>query len=146
MAGCSGVSPGADECCSGLQMRADGRPGACMRVCLREGFPCPCQLHAACCTQQHHASLCLCQNPCAACNLPQQLQLCTPPALSHAATTLHLFHADKHLELIARLMGWFNAVVATYRRAKAWALSQGALALAILVLVVAVLLRLLGWV
>lgn len=71
---------------------------------------------------------------------------CTPPALPHATMTPYLLPADKHLELIARLMGWFNAVVATYRRAKAWALSQGALALAILVLVVAVLLRLVGWI
>ena len=54
--------------------------------------------------------------------------------------------ADKHLELIARLMGWVNGALDTYRRAKAWALSQGALMLALLVLVVALLLRWLGWI
>lgn len=54
--------------------------------------------------------------------------------------------ADKQLEVVARLVGWFNAAVAAYQRARAWVLSQGALALAILVLVVAVLLRLLGWI
>ncbi|KAL4458511.1 hypothetical protein ABPG75_013376 [Micractinium tetrahymenae] len=54
--------------------------------------------------------------------------------------------SDKHLELIARLLRWFNAVVAAYQRAKAWVMSQGALTLAALVLVVAVLLRLLGWI
>jgi len=37
-------------------------------------------------------------------------------------------------------------VWATYQRAKAWVLSQGALMLAVLVLVVAVLLRWLGWI
>lgn len=54
-------------------------------------------------------------------------------------------HADKHLELMARLMGWVNAAIDMYRRTKAWVLSQGALALAILVLIVALLLRWLGW-
>lgn len=53
--------------------------------------------------------------------------------------------ADKHLELIARVMGWANAALDAYRRAKAFVLSQGGLALAILVLVVALLLRWLGW-
>lgn len=57
-----------------------------------------------------------------------------------------LLLADKQLELLARLMTWVNAAIDFYRRAKAWVLSQGALTLAILVLVVALLLRWLGWV
>lgn len=67
------------------------------------------------------------------------------PDSSHgcAPTTLP---ADKHLELIARLMGWANAALDFYRRAKAWVLSQGALTLAVLVLLIALLLRWLGWV
>lgn len=53
--------------------------------------------------------------------------------------------SDKHLELIARLMSYVNAVVAMYRRTKAVVMSQGALALALAVLLLAVLLRWLGW-
>lgn len=53
--------------------------------------------------------------------------------------------ADKHLEMMAKLMAWINAAIDFYRRAKAWVLSQGALAVAVLVLVVALLLRWLGW-
>lgn len=53
--------------------------------------------------------------------------------------------ADKHLEWIARLMGCVNAVLDGFRAAKAWAMSQGALALAVAVLLLAILLRWLGW-
>lgn len=56
-----------------------------------------------------------------------------------------LVSADKHLELMAKLMAWINATIDFYRRAKAWVLSQGALALAVLILVVALLLRWLDW-
>ena len=63
---------------------------------------------------------------------------CFPPALPASA--------DKHLEIIARVMAFVNALLTAYRRAKAWALSQGALAIAIAVLVVALVLRWLGWV
>ncbi|PSC71444.1 outer envelope 61-like [Micractinium conductrix] len=54
--------------------------------------------------------------------------------------------SDKHLELIARLMAWVNTVIGAWRTAKAWVMSQGALALALLILLVAVLLRWLGWI
>jgi hypothetical protein len=54
--------------------------------------------------------------------------------------------ADKQLELIARLMSYVNAVLNAYRRARDWVFSQGALALAVLVLLAALLLRWLGWV
>lgn len=53
--------------------------------------------------------------------------------------------ADKHLEWIARLMAVANAVLDAFRRAKAWAMSQGALVAAIAVLLLALLLRWLGW-
>ena len=43
-------------------------------------------------------------------------------------------------------MGWVNGVLDAYRRAKAWALSQGALIFALLALAVALLLRWLGWI
>lgn len=79
--------------------------------------------------------------------------LCSMPwciLLSLACPTTHPltspYQADKHLELIARLMAWFNAVLDAYRRAKAWVMSQGGLAVAVLVLLMAVLLRWLGWI
>lgn len=50
------------------------------------------------------------------------------------------------MELIARLMSYVNAVLNAYRRARDWVFSQGALALAVAVLLVALLLRWLGWV
>lgn len=65
------------------------------------------------------------------------LHLTPPPSPSSSA--------DKHLELIARLMGGFNAALDAYRALKAWLLSQGALALAVAVLLLALLLRWLGW-
>lgn len=43
-------------------------------------------------------------------------------------------------------MAWANAALDFYRRAKAWAMSQGALTLAVVVLLIALLLRWLGWV
>jgi hypothetical protein len=46
---------------------------------------------------------------------------------------------------MARLMGYVNAALAAYRRAKEWVFSQGALAVALLVLIIAVLLKWLGW-
>ncbi len=46
---------------------------------------------------------------------------------------------------MAKLLGYFNAVTVAYRRAKARVLSQGALTLAVLVLLIGLLLRLLGW-
>jgi len=54
--------------------------------------------------------------------------------------------SDKHLQWIASTMRVINVVVDAYLQAKAWAMGNGALSLAILVLLIALLLRWLGWI
>ena len=53
--------------------------------------------------------------------------------------------SDRHLELIAKLMRCYNAVMAAYQQLRAWIVSNGALAVALLVLLLALLLKWLGF-
>lgn len=53
--------------------------------------------------------------------------------------------SDRQLEWIARIMAVVNFIVATYQRARAWAMSNGALVVAIVLLLVALFLRWRGW-
>lgn len=53
--------------------------------------------------------------------------------------------SDTHVELLARLFRYYNRVVAAYQAARAWVASNAVLALGIIVLVLALLLRWLGW-
>jgi predicted RND superfamily exporter protein len=53
--------------------------------------------------------------------------------------------SDTQLEWIAKLSGIVNAIIDTYQRMKAWALSNGALTVALILLVVFFIFRWLGW-
>ena len=68
---------------------------------------------------------------------PQPTRLLPPPPL---------LSSDTQIEWVARLVAAFNACLDAYRAAKAWAFSQSALALALLFLAIAIVLRWLGWV
>lgn len=57
----------------------------------------------------------------------------------------YLLSSDKHLELLSKLMRYYNAAAEAYARFRAWLASNGALALALLIIVIAVLLKWLGW-
>ena len=53
--------------------------------------------------------------------------------------------SDKQLAWIARLTALINFIIDAYQRVKAWALSNGAMTVAVVVLLVVLLLRWLGW-
>jgi tetratricopeptide (TPR) repeat protein len=53
--------------------------------------------------------------------------------------------SDKQLEWIAKLSGIVNAIIDTYQRMKAWAMSNGALTVALVLLIVFLICRWLGW-
>ncbi|KAL4535283.1 hypothetical protein Ndes2526B_g06183 [Nannochloris sp. 'desiccata'] len=53
--------------------------------------------------------------------------------------------SDKQLEWIAKLSGIVNLIIDTYQRMKAWALSNGAMSVALILLLVFLIFRWLGW-
>jgi predicted negative regulator of RcsB-dependent stress response len=53
--------------------------------------------------------------------------------------------SDKQLEWIARLSGAVNAIIDTYQRMKAWAISNGAMTLALILLLIFLFCRWVGW-
>ena len=57
-----------------------------------------------------------------------------------------LLPADSQLELIARVVGWLNAVMDAFQGARAWLVARPAVLAALAVLLLALLLRWLGWV
>ena len=74
-----------------------------------------------------------------------------PPPTSHLAQAKKMADSmgnmsESHMELLAKLTRWVNRAIDAYQAAKAALLSQGLLVLALLVLLLAVVLRWAGWV